>query len=64
MEILFMTGNSLTGYLILILNGGIKPLAQMGFMPEALSAKPQPYRHYWKPGDPYDEFIGMALSAC
>jgi xylan 1,4-beta-xylosidase len=34
---------------------GIKPLAQMGFMPEALSVKPQPYRHNWKPGDPYDD---------
>ena len=34
---------------------GMKPLAQMGFMPEALSVKPQPYRHNWKPGDPYDD---------
>jgi xylan 1,4-beta-xylosidase len=34
---------------------GMKPLAQMGFMPEALSSAPQPYRHYWKPGDPYDD---------
>jgi xylan 1,4-beta-xylosidase len=34
---------------------GIKPLAQMGFMPEALSSNPQPYRHYWKSGDPYDD---------
>ena len=34
---------------------GIKPLAEIGFMPEALSIKPQPYRHYWKPGDPYDD---------
>jgi xylan 1,4-beta-xylosidase len=34
---------------------GIKPLAQMGFMPEALSSNPRPYRHYWKPGDPYDD---------
>jgi xylan 1,4-beta-xylosidase len=34
---------------------GIKPLVQMGFMPEALSVKPQPYRHKWKPGDPYDD---------
>jgi xylan 1,4-beta-xylosidase len=34
---------------------GMKPLAQMGFMPEALSSKPQPYRHNWKPGDPYDD---------
>ena len=34
---------------------GMKPLAQMGFMPEALSSNPQPYRHNWKPGDPYDD---------
>jgi len=34
---------------------GMKPLAQIGFMPEALSSKPQPYRHYWKPGTPYKE---------
>ena len=33
----------------------MRPLAQMGFMPEALSSKPQPYRHFWKPGDPYDD---------
>lgn len=32
---------------------GMKPLAQIGFMPEALSIKPHPYRHYWKPGDRY-----------
>lgn len=36
---------------------GMKPLAQIGFMPEALSVKPQPYRHYWKPGDPYQEIL-------
>ncbi len=34
---------------------GMKPLAQMGFMPEALSSRPEPYRHFWKPGDPYDD---------
>lgn len=34
---------------------GMKPLAEMGFMPEALSSKPVPYRHYWKSGDPYDD---------
>lgn len=34
---------------------GMKPLAQIGFMPEALSSKPQPYRHYWKPGTHYKE---------
>ena len=40
---------------------GMKPLAQIGFMPEALSVKPEPYRHHWKPGDPYREiFTGWA----
>jgi xylan 1,4-beta-xylosidase len=34
---------------------GMRPLAQMGFMPEALSSNPVPYRHYWEPGDPYDD---------
>lgn len=36
---------------------GMKPLAQIGFMPEALSSHPTPYRHYWKPGDPYTDII-------
>ncbi|WP_442588167.1 GH39 family glycosyl hydrolase [Pedobacter sp. AW31-3R] len=36
---------------------GMKPLAQIGFMPEALSSHPQPYRHHWKPGDPYTDII-------
>ncbi len=36
---------------------GMKPLAQIGFMPQALSTKPEPYRHYWKPGDPYTDII-------
>lgn len=36
---------------------GMKPLAQIGFMPEALSTHPNPYRHYWKPGDPYTDII-------
>lgn len=29
---------------------GMKPFAQIGFMPEALSTKPQPYMHEWIPG--------------
>lgn len=33
---------------------GMKPMAQIGFMPEALSTKPQPYRHHWQPGQPYN----------
>ncbi len=36
---------------------GMKPLAQIGFMPEALSTHPEPYRHHWKPGDPYTDII-------
>lgn len=36
---------------------GIKPIAQIGFMPQALSTNPEPYRHHWKPGDPYTDII-------
>jgi len=36
---------------------GMKPLAQIGFMPQALSTHPEPYRHYWKPGDPYGNIM-------
>jgi xylan 1,4-beta-xylosidase len=36
---------------------GMKPLAQIGFMPEALSIKPTPYQHKWKPGVRYDEIL-------
>jgi xylan 1,4-beta-xylosidase len=36
---------------------GMKPLAQIGFMPQALSTNPEPYRHYWKPGDPYGDIV-------
>jgi xylan 1,4-beta-xylosidase len=36
---------------------GMKPLAQMGFMPEALSVKPQPYMHHWQPGQPYEKIF-------
>lgn len=40
---------------------GMKPVAQIGFMPEALSSKPVPYRHYWKPGDNYNDiYTGWA----
>jgi xylan 1,4-beta-xylosidase len=36
---------------------GMKPFVQLGFMPEALSTAPpgMPYRHFWKPGDPYGD---------
>lgn len=28
---------------------GMKPLVEIGFMPEALSTKPDPYQHHWSP---------------
>src|SRR5215211_5298602 len=31
----------------------MKPLVEIGFMPEALSTKPQPYKHSWDPAQPY-----------
>ncbi len=31
----------------------MKPVIEVGFMPEALSVKPQPYRHNWDPSQPY-----------
>jgi xylan 1,4-beta-xylosidase len=40
---------------------GMKPLVQIGFMPEALSVKPAPYRHAWGPGQEYKTiFTGWA----
>ncbi len=35
----------------------MKPPAQIGFMPEALSQRPQPYQHQWKPGVRYEEIM-------
>lgn len=32
------------------LERGIRPYVEIGFMPEALSTKPQPYQHEWRPG--------------
>jgi xylan 1,4-beta-xylosidase len=40
---------------------GLKPYAQIGFMPEALSVKPEPYQHEWRPGLPYNNvYTGWA----
>lgn len=40
---------------------GMKPLVEIGFMPEALSVQPQPYRHEWKPGVDYNKiYTGWA----
>ena len=39
----------------------MKPLAEIGFMPEALSTHPSPYRHHWRPGVNYDSvYTGWA----
>ena len=32
------------------LDRGLRPFVQIGFMPEALSTHPEPYRHEWVPG--------------
>jgi xylan 1,4-beta-xylosidase len=40
---------------------GMKPLVEIGFMPEALSSHPTPYRHFWQPGGAYgDIYTGWA----
>jgi xylan 1,4-beta-xylosidase len=33
---------------------GVRPYVQLGFMPQALSTKPEPYRHHWTPEAKYD----------
>ena len=39
----------------------MKPLVEIGFMPEALSVKPEPYRHQWAPDKTYNRiFTGWA----
>jgi xylan 1,4-beta-xylosidase len=40
---------------------GMKPLVEIAFMPRELSVKPEPYRHKWKPGAPYNDiYTGWA----
>src|SRR5579871_4545828 len=40
---------------------GMKPLVQIGFMPQAMSTHPEPYQHHWKPGDNYNDiYTGWA----
>jgi xylan 1,4-beta-xylosidase len=40
-----------------LLERGVKPYVQIGFMPEVLSIKPDPYQHEWRPGLPYDRIM-------
>lgn len=43
------------------LKRGVKPYVQLGFMPKALSIKPDPYQHHWTPSAKYDEiYTGWA----
>jgi xylan 1,4-beta-xylosidase len=43
------------------LERGVRPYVQIGFMPRALSASPEPYQHEWRPGLPYgDIYTGWA----
>ena len=43
------------------LQRGVKPYVQIGFMPKALSVKPDPYQHHWTPTAKYDEiYTGWA----
>ena len=40
---------------------GVRPYAQIGFMPKDLSVKPEPYQHHWTPRARYDEiYTGWA----
>ena len=34
---------------------GVRPYAQIGFMPQDLSVKPEPYKHEWAPGQRYEK---------
>jgi xylan 1,4-beta-xylosidase len=41
------------------LKRGVRPYVQIGFMPKALSTRPEPYQHTWTPTAKYNEiFLG------
>lgn len=43
------------------LENNVRPYAQIGFMPEALSVKPEPYQHEWTPTARYEKiYTGWA----
>jgi xylan 1,4-beta-xylosidase len=42
-------------------DAGVRPYAQIGFMPKDLSTRPEPYQHRWYPGAKYEEiYTGWA----
>jgi xylan 1,4-beta-xylosidase len=41
---------------------GVRPYVEIGFMPKALSSRPEPYHHEWRPDLPYERiFTGWAF---
>ena len=40
------------------LERGVRPYVEIGFMPQALSSKPEPYRPNWRPGFRYEAIAG------
>lgn len=43
------------------IKAGARPFVEIGFMPEAMSIKPEPYRHHWHVGAKYEEiYTGWA----
>ena len=46
------------------LERGVKPYVQIGFMPKAMSIKPEPYQHMWTPdGQVRRDLHGLGVSA-
>jgi xylan 1,4-beta-xylosidase len=43
------------GILDTYLAHGVRPYMEIGFMPKAMSIKPEPYQHHWTPEAKYDE---------
>lgn len=39
---------------------GMHPIAEIGFMPKALSSKPEPYQHHWTPSGNSQLFTGWS----
>ncbi|MCS7338598.1 MAG: hypothetical protein NZ739_10240 [Verrucomicrobiae bacterium] len=61
------TGRSFYSFTVLdrifdaLVESGVRPFVELGFMPRDLSVKPEPYQHAWAPGKKYDEiFTGWA----
>jgi xylan 1,4-beta-xylosidase len=38
------------------LQAGAKPFVEIGFMPQALSSKPEPYTPHWTPGENFNQY--------